>query len=60
MAEQYDVVVVGGGIAGLASVRALHARGIQALALERRAVAEDDGLAINLPGNDIQSQHSLG
>lgn len=37
MAERVDVVVVGGGLAGIAALACLHARGVPALLLEREA-----------------------
>ncbi|TCP31888.1 FAD-dependent monooxygenase [Sphingomonas sp. BK235] len=54
------VVIVGGGIAGLALARALTARAIPFLLVERRAGDADGGLAINLPGNAIRALDRLG
>ena len=59
-AQADRVLIAGGGIAGLAVARALHRRGIPALALERRADPTDAGLAINLPGNAIRALAQLG
>lgn len=55
-----QVFVAGGGIAGLAAVRALHQRGITATAAESRSEPSDAGLAINLPGNAIRALATLG
>lgn len=60
MTRTSDVLVAGGGIAGLATIRALHLKGIQASALEQRSEPTDQGLAINLPGNAIAALHALG
>lgn len=54
------IVIAGGGIAGLATWRALNQRGIDSLVIERRPVAADGGLAINLPGNAIAALGQLG
>lgn len=54
------VVVVGGGIAGLAAARAVHRQGLPVLTLESRATPLDAGLAVNLPGNAIRALDGLG
>jgi 2-polyprenyl-6-methoxyphenol hydroxylase-like FAD-dependent oxidoreductase len=54
------IVIAGGGIAGLATWRALKQRGIESLVVERRPVAADGGLAINLPGNAMAALEQLG
>jgi 2-polyprenyl-6-methoxyphenol hydroxylase-like FAD-dependent oxidoreductase len=54
------IVIAGGGIAGLALARALHARGVPYLVIERSAQAGDGGLAVNLPGNAVQALGQLG
>lgn len=54
------VVIVGGGVAGLAAAQALHRKGIPALMLESRATLADAGLAVNLPGNAIRALEGLG
>lgn len=53
------VAIVGGGIAGLALVRALADRGLEAVAFET-APAAARGLAINLPGNAVRALNELG
>jgi 2-polyprenyl-6-methoxyphenol hydroxylase-like FAD-dependent oxidoreductase len=54
------VVVVGAGIGGLATARALHRRGIPVLVLDRLPGPPDAGLALNLPGNAVQAFGALG
>ncbi|GLS42511.1 FAD-dependent monooxygenase [Methylobacterium brachythecii] len=54
------VLIVGGGVAGLALARALHRRNVPALVLERRSGPADAGLAVNLPGNAIRALGELG
>ncbi|WP_448097583.1 FAD-dependent monooxygenase [Luteibacter yeojuensis] len=58
--DSRPVVIVGGGIAGLATSRALKQRGVDSLVLERSAQAADGGLAVNLPGNAIAALRRLG
>lgn len=54
------VLVVGGGVAGLALARALHQRGIAAVVVDRSAGPPDRGLALNLPGNAVRALTALG
>ncbi|MEU4619725.1 FAD-dependent monooxygenase [Actinoplanes sp. NPDC023801] len=54
-----DVLVVGGGIAGLALARALGRRDIPATVAER-GIDDGGGLAINLPGNAVAAFAALG
>ncbi|MEV4702988.1 NAD(P)/FAD-dependent oxidoreductase [Actinoplanes sp. NPDC049316] len=54
------VLIIGGGIAGLALARALHRHGIAYTLYERREQAADAGLAVNLPGNAITALGRLG
>jgi 2-polyprenyl-6-methoxyphenol hydroxylase-like FAD-dependent oxidoreductase len=58
--DSQRIVIAGGGIAGLATWRALRQQGIESLVVERRPVAADGGLAINLPGNAIAALARLG
>ena len=60
MTVSRKVVIVGGGIAGLAAAQALHRKGIPALLLESQATLADAGLAVNLPGNAIRALEGLG
>jgi 2-polyprenyl-6-methoxyphenol hydroxylase-like FAD-dependent oxidoreductase len=54
------VLVVGGGIAGFAMLRALDQRGIAAELVERLNGPPDAGLGLNLPGNAIRALRELG
>lgn len=54
------MLIVGGGIAGLAAAIALGRRGIAASVYERRLERADDGLGLNLPGNAIAALQALG
>lgn len=58
--SNYEAIVVGGGLAGLAMRRRLHQAGLHHLTLERRAAFSSEGFAINLPGNAIAALHALG
>jgi 2-polyprenyl-6-methoxyphenol hydroxylase-like FAD-dependent oxidoreductase len=58
--DSQRIVIAGGGIAGLATWRALKQRDIASLVVERRPEATDGGLAINLPGNAIAALEQLG
>jgi 2-polyprenyl-6-methoxyphenol hydroxylase-like FAD-dependent oxidoreductase len=55
-----DILIAGGGIAGLAAWRALEQHGVRSTVIERRMQAVDGGLAINLPGNAIAALARLG
>jgi 2-polyprenyl-6-methoxyphenol hydroxylase-like FAD-dependent oxidoreductase len=55
-----SVLVIGGGIAGLAVARALRSRGVRAVVSERTAHTTTPGLAINLPGNAVTAFAELG
>lgn len=54
-----DVLVVGGGIAGLALARALRRRDVPVTVAER-GIDDNGGLAINLPGNAVAAFAALG
>lgn len=54
------VLVVGAGIAGLATARALESRGIRAVVVERRPEPPGPGFALNLPGNAVRALERLG
>jgi len=60
MTVSRQVVIVGGGAAGLAAAQALYHKGIPAMMLESRAALPDAGLAVNLPGNAIKALDGLG
>ena len=55
-----EVLVVGGGIAGLALVRALDARGVPCDLVERAPDPPSPGLGLNLPGNALRALGVLG
>lgn len=57
---QDQVVIVGGGIAGLALARTLSSANVPYSLLERRGMPANQGLAFNLPGNAIQALATLG
>ncbi|MGW6129662.1 FAD-dependent monooxygenase [Cellulomonas sp. NPDC055163] len=54
------VLVVGAGVAGLATARALRAVGIDVMVVERRDGAPGLGLGLNLPGNAVRALGALG
>ncbi|PJR09082.1 FAD-binding monooxygenase [Sinorhizobium meliloti] len=54
------VVIVGGGVAGLALARTLMDGAVPFVLIERRQMPADGGLALNLPGNAIQALAALG
>jgi 2-polyprenyl-6-methoxyphenol hydroxylase-like FAD-dependent oxidoreductase len=54
------VLVVGAGIAGLATARALASRGISAEVVERRPEPPGPGFGLNLPGNAVRALDRLG
>ena len=55
-----DVMVVGGGIAGLALVRALGLHGVPCDLVERAPAPPTPGLGLNLPGNALRALGLLG
>jgi len=54
------VLVIGGGIAGFAMLRALDQRGIAAILVERLNGPPEAGLGLNLPGNAVRALRDLG
>jgi 2-polyprenyl-6-methoxyphenol hydroxylase-like FAD-dependent oxidoreductase len=58
--EPQRVLVVGGGIAGLATARGLLQRGIEADVVERAAAWSDPGAGMYLPANSVRALGSLG
>ncbi|HET9302739.1 MAG TPA: FAD-dependent monooxygenase, partial [Propionibacteriaceae bacterium] len=54
------VLVVGGGIAGFAMMRALDQQGISAVLVDRLNGPSDAGLGLNLPGNAVRALRDLG
>ncbi|GGV25992.1 monooxygenase [Streptomyces filipinensis] len=60
MAQSARAVVVGGGIGGLASAAALHARGWDVTVLERAPSLEPVGAALSLAPNALRALDVLG
>jgi 2-polyprenyl-6-methoxyphenol hydroxylase-like FAD-dependent oxidoreductase len=58
--SNYDAVIVGAGLAGLAMSRTLQRHHLHHIVLERRDTVSNEGFAINLPGNAIAALHALG
>jgi 2-polyprenyl-6-methoxyphenol hydroxylase-like FAD-dependent oxidoreductase len=54
------VLIVGGGIAGLALARALLQRGLTAEVVERATELQPTGAGMYLPGNAVRALHELG
>jgi 2-polyprenyl-6-methoxyphenol hydroxylase-like FAD-dependent oxidoreductase len=54
------VLVVGAGVAGLATARALCGAGFEVTVVERRPGAPLPGLGLNLPGNAVRALDALG
>ncbi|MFD9052930.1 FAD-dependent monooxygenase [Streptomyces zaomyceticus] len=59
MSDVQSVLIVGGGIAGLAAARALEQRGMSADIIERRT-QPPAGMGLFLPGNAVRSLAELG
>jgi FAD-dependent urate hydroxylase len=60
MAQTQRVLVVGGGIAGLATARALQQQGLEADVVERAAAWSYPGTGMYLPANSVRAMRSLG
>ncbi len=60
MARPQRVLVVGGGIAGLATARALLRHGIEAAIVERGAAWSHPGAGMYLPANSVRALGALG
>jgi FAD-dependent urate hydroxylase len=60
MARNHRILVVGGGIAGLAVGRSLHQVGIEVDVVERQSSWERGGTGIYLPANGIRALGTLG
>jgi 2-polyprenyl-6-methoxyphenol hydroxylase-like FAD-dependent oxidoreductase len=60
MPERVRVLIVGGGIAGLAAARALIAEGFDAEIVERAASWQVRGAGLYMPGNGVRALTALG
>ena len=60
MAKTDRVLIVGGGIAGLATARALTAHGIECDVVERASAWSDPGTGMYLPANAVRALGDLG
>ncbi|XP_021724673.1 uncharacterized protein LOC110691994 isoform X2 [Chenopodium quinoa] len=58
--EEVDIVIVGGGIVGLATALALHRKGINSVVLERSDTLRATGAAIGVLPNGWRALHQLG
>uniref|UniRef100_A0A0D9YS58 FAD-binding domain-containing protein n=1 Tax=Oryza glumipatula TaxID=40148 RepID=A0A0D9YS58_9ORYZ len=56
----HGIVIVGGGICGLATALALHRKGISSLVLERSEALRADGVAIGIHANGWRALEHLG
>jgi len=60
MTRPERVLIVGGGIAGLACARALASRGISCEVAERSSAWAESGTGLYLPGNSVRAASTLG
>ncbi|KAL6604049.1 hypothetical protein ACP70R_044410 [Stipagrostis hirtigluma subsp. patula] len=60
MAEVHGIVIVGGGICGLATALALHRKGISSLVLEKSETLRADGVATAIHANGWRALEQLG
>lgn len=58
--EEIDILIVGGGICGLATALALHRKGIGSIVLERSETIRATGAAIGVLANGWRALHQLG
>ncbi|KAL6843059.1 hypothetical protein ACP4OV_027133 [Aristida adscensionis] len=60
MEETHNIVIVGGGICGLATALALHRKGISSLVLEKSEALRAEGAAIGIHANGWRALDQLG
>ncbi|PAN06541.1 hypothetical protein PAHAL_1G270800 [Panicum hallii] len=60
MTEAHGIVIVGGGICGLATALALHRKGIASLVLEKSEVLRAEGAGIGVQANGWRALEQLG
>ncbi|KAI8003341.1 Monooxygenase 1 [Camellia lanceoleosa] len=58
--EEHEIVIVGGGICGLATALALHRKGVRSVVLERSETLRATGAAIGILANGWLALHQLG
>ncbi|CAA7057581.1 unnamed protein product [Microthlaspi erraticum] len=58
--EELDIVILGGGIAGLATSLALHRKGIKSIVLERSELVRSEGAAFGIQTNGWLALQQLG
>ncbi|CAL5427483.1 unnamed protein product [Camellia sinensis] len=58
--EEHEIVVVGGGICGLATALALHRKGVRSVVLEKSETLRATGAAIAILDNGWLALHQLG
>ncbi|ESQ55903.1 hypothetical protein EUTSA_v10025376mg [Eutrema salsugineum] len=58
--EELDIVILGGGIAGLATSLALHRKGIKSIVLERSETVRSEGAAFGIQTNGWLALQQLG
>ncbi|KAI8004227.1 Monooxygenase 1 [Camellia lanceoleosa] len=58
--EEREIVIVGGGICGLATALALHRKGVRSVVLERSETLRATGAAIGILANGWLALHQLG
>ncbi|CAL5347690.1 unnamed protein product [Camellia sinensis] len=60
VAELHDIVIVGGGICGLATALALHRKGMTSIVLERAVTLRATGAGIGIQSNGWRALDQLG
>ncbi|CAA3001954.1 monooxygenase 1-like [Olea europaea subsp. europaea] len=58
--ESHEIVIVGGGICGLATALALHRKGLRSIILEKSETLRDTGAAIGIRANGWRALEQLG
>ncbi|KAL6965661.1 hypothetical protein U1Q18_036715 [Sarracenia purpurea var. burkii] len=58
--EEHEIVIVGGGLCGLATALALHRKGMRSVVLERAETLRASGGALGIFANGWRALHQLG